>query len=72
MLENLTCLFCNDEDALVRMDLTADHTFTCSSCDTEWDEDEVRAKVEAWTRMLKWLETSPFRCEAAKPAKTVA
>lgn len=67
MLESLTCLYCADADAVVRMDLTADHSFICSECGSEWTEDEAREKVEAWTCLLKWLETSPFRC--ATPAK---
>jgi transcription initiation factor IIE alpha subunit len=64
MLEPLLCLYCADTDAVVSMDLTADHTFRCDVCESEWTEAEARAKVQAWTRLLKWLETSPFRCAA--------
>jgi hypothetical protein len=60
------CLYCSDDDAVVRVSLDDAPEFSCASCDSCWSAAAARAKLDAWAKVLAWVETSPFRCE--KPA----
>jgi transcription elongation factor Elf1 len=52
------CLHCGEEET-VRLDVHDLDTFHCSSCDTEFTTDTVRAEMARWARLLAWLDTAP-------------
>jgi transcription elongation factor Elf1 len=52
------CIHCGQEEC-VKLDVHDLDTFTCSSCDTEFSADDVRAEIDRWARLLAWLDTAP-------------
>lgn len=56
-----TCLKCGDDTAVVclRMDAEDEPTFKCEGCDAEYTCDDVRAALDVWQKVLKWVEAMP-------------
>ncbi len=52
------CIHCGEEQS-VRLLASDLHNFACSSCDAEFSADDVRAEIDAWARLLAWLDTAP-------------
>jgi hypothetical protein len=56
----LVCLKCGQE-ATIRLDLDDVAHFTCGECDESWDIAAVKAHLDSWCRVLRWLETARVR-----------
>lgn len=55
--KHIPCLKCGETDTVkVSLDTMG---FLCTSCDGEWTADDVRAVMDAWTKVLAWVELAP-------------
>lgn len=56
----LTCPFCGDADATVRMDLNDLKACTCSGCDEEFSPQQARDKaaemLKRWDAVCRWVD----------------
>lgn len=52
------CPYCGVEDTLsVRLDDV--HAMTCSDCSSDVTPEDIRETIEAWSKLLAWLDTAP-------------
>jgi hypothetical protein len=51
----LTCILCGQEDC-VGLDLDDLKTFRCRECEEEFDRQTVESSVNAWTKVLAWID----------------
>lgn len=56
--QDACCLRCGEEGG-VYVRLGEVTRFACSECDSEWTAQDVRAAVEAWSRVLVWVASAP-------------
>ena len=57
---SLLCPRCLEQDT-VRVDLDDLGRFTCTSCEEEFQADDVRAIIDAWTPALAFLASAPVK-----------
>jgi hypothetical protein len=53
------CLRCGNADAAVSLDLHDVCTFRCVECEEEWTAADVRAQLDGWEAVLRWVESAP-------------
>jgi hypothetical protein len=53
------CLRCGNADAAVSLDLHDVCTFRCAECEEEWTAADVRAQLNGWEAVLRWVESAP-------------
>ena len=63
-------LVCPHPDCLsentVRIDMAGGETVACTSCETEFNVDDIRSVVASWGPFLAWVDLHPARqAEAA-------
>lgn len=59
----VSCPYCGDEDATVRMDLNRLGECSCSACDAEFSPAEAVAKLTKelaqWQKVVSWMTAAP-------------
>lgn len=52
------CIKCGEEN-VVRIDLENLGQFTCTSCEAEFDLEEVEALLTQWGRIVQFIRSAP-------------
>lgn len=57
----LRCLHCGEAGCLAinLHTLTDDDSIRCGNCEADYGLDEVREVIEAWGKVLAWVEAAP-------------
>jgi hypothetical protein len=53
----LRCILCGEKDC-VKLRLL-DCTFLCDQCEEEFDAEDVRAHLQGWEAVLRWVNSAP-------------
>lgn len=56
--QGLRCVLCGAE-ATISLDLDDLDTFHCPECSEDFTADDVRAQIEAWGKVLAWIDSAP-------------
>jgi hypothetical protein len=52
----LPCPCCGEARATVTLDLAGLDLFHCQDCDADFDAASVRAFIERWGKVLRWID----------------
>jgi hypothetical protein len=53
----LRCILCGEKDC-VKLRLL-DCTFLCDQCEEEFDAEDVRAHLQGWDAVVRWVNSAP-------------
>ena len=65
---NVRCIECgaSDSDVSVSVDTGKIH---CCICDSTYTVEDVQDAVDAWVRLIPWIQAHPGRVPACTPAR---